>query len=59
MLKLDTHESRFPLLSWTVVWTEEREKEMEIRRLIFGPSDLDQDLPHLTIEVAHALTSMI
>ena len=47
------------MLSWTIVWIEEREREMEIRRLLCGPSDDALDLPTLTVEVAHALTSMI
>ena len=49
------------MLSRAGVWAEEREREreMEVRRLNFGPSNLDQDLPDLTVEVAHALTNMI
>ena len=41
------------------MWAEDREREMEIRRLHSEPSDLDQDQPDLTVEVAHALTNMI
>ena len=41
------------------MWAEEREREMEIRRLNSRPSELDLDLPVLTVEVAHALTNLI
>ena len=59
MLKLDKHERSFPFLSRAVVWAEEREREMEIRRFKCGPSNLALDLPDLTVEVAHALNHLI
>ena len=37
----------------------ERQRGMENRRFSCGPSNLAQDLPDLTIEGAHALTSLI